>query len=128
MKLEIKKIKSFNLKSSKIDIFIDGNHVATLLPHNDSINIDVEVGQVIQAKQQFCGSNKIFLNEEDKTLKLDSFLSNNIFITILVLVVLTTIVALFTKFKFFAIFPIIVLLYPLYFVLIARNKYLKLKR
>ncbi len=115
---------SFNTRSGNIKVYVDNKAIATL--ETEETIIDVSPGTEIYLKLQWCYSNKIKLSKETNKIFVNSFLNNQMFVLILSLCLIFTMLALLTKFTFFAYLPIIVTLYPMYYITFGYKRYLRL--
>ena len=129
-KIIIERSSEWNNKARAIGIYIDGEKIGTI-DDGETIEYDVENGKSeIFAKIDWCSSPKIELNineNETKTLKLTGFRYGS-WILPIILGLLATYYLLTLIFDIKLIHmvwvPVIVLLYPTYFITFGKNRYL----
>lgn len=124
--IKINRNPTLNFRTGEVKIFAGQKEIGVLNDYETSIDVSVEENEKIWAKLQFCSSNRLQIDKDIKEVYLTSFLSNSLFVIILGSVLIFTLLAIFTKFTFFGFFPIIVVLYPLYYITLGRSKYLKI--
>lgn len=122
----IRRVPSLNFRTGKVKIFSGQKEIAIINDYEKEIKVDIDENKKIWAKLQFCSSNKIQINNNTEEVLLTSFLTDKSFIIILGAILLCTFISIFTELTFFGFFPIIILLYPLYYITIGRSKYLRM--
>jgi hypothetical protein len=123
-KVDVYKKKSLNLRSGEIKLYRDGEYIKSF--NNTKTSIKAKDAQQIHAAIQFCSSNKVKITENTTHIELTSFMTNRSFVIVLSLILAFTLIALLTDYKFLGLVPFIIILYPLYFITLGRNRYLKL--
>ena len=129
-KIRIERNSEWNNKARKIGIYIDGEKVGTI-NDGETQEYEVENGKhEIFAKIDWCRSPKIELNiteDETKAVKLTGFRYSS-WISPIMLGLLATyyLLTLIFDIKLIHIVwvPMIVLIYPMYFITFGKNRYL----
>lgn len=129
-KIRISRSSEWNNKAREIGIYIDGEKVGTI-NDGETQEYEIENGKhEIIGKIDWCRSQKIELNiteNETKTLKLTGFRFGS-WILPIILGLLATYFLISSIFDIKLIhmvwIPVIVLIYPTYYITIGRNKYL----
>lgn len=124
--VKIKRVPTLNFRAGKVKIMSGQNEIAILNEYETEVKINVMEDDEVWAKIQFCSSNKIRIKKSTKEVYLTSFLKDRDFIIILGSTLICALIALLTRYTFFGLFPIIILLYPIYYITFGKSNYLKL--
>ncbi len=124
--LIVKRKSSLNFRTGRVHIFIGDKRVSSIDDNTNAIQVMVKEGDYVWAKMQWCSSNKVEIKSGVKELTITTFLSNRSFLIILFATLATTLTSLLTTYVYFGLFPILLALFPLYYITFGRKKYLKL--
>jgi hypothetical protein len=117
---------TLNLRNGTIKIYANQKEVGVLGDYQREVEVTANEGDTLWAKFQFCSSNKLHVDSTAEKVYLSSFLSNRAFVLVLSLILISTLIAIVTEYTFFGLFPFLISLYPIYYITIGKNKYLKL--
>jgi len=133
-KIRVERNSEWNNKARKIGIYIDGEKAGTI-NNGETKEYEVENGKhEIFAKIDWCRSSKIELNineNEIKTFKLTGFKYGSRILPIMLGLLATYyLITLISDIKLIHIvwIPVIVILYPTYFITLGKNRYLILTK